>query len=422
MARRTALRLLLSLILAAAAAGSVSAQAFGRLVLIVENPDGDRLEGVKVTAVCAEIPSFHDEQVTDQKGRANFSFADATQVYTFRFEAEGYQSLEAQLKPPLRTSKRQTITLMPTAAPPTAAAPTEEQQRGLTRAQRTFNEGVKAWQDGDPAAAEAKLREALEMDGKLAVAYSALASIYLEREDYEKALEAAQGYLELEPDNPRGLRLLYQAHLGLGHEKEAEAALEALSSLGQEGDAAALIYNEGVAALKAGDKATAKQRFAQAVEAQPDLAPAWNALAILQFNDGEYAAAAAAAERFLALEAGDLQAMRIRYDAYRLLGDTARAEEAFADLAGSDPKVVGQWFFDAGVELFDSGDPQAAAGQFEQALRLDPDNPDAHFRLALCYVNVDEPAKAREHFTRFLELAPEHPEAATAQQMLAYLE
>jgi Tfp pilus assembly protein PilF len=42
--------------------------------------------------------------------------------------------------------------------------------------------------------------------------------------------------------------------------------------------------------------------------------------------------------------------------------------------------------------------------------------------LGLCYVNSGDNAKAKEHFSRFLELAPDDPDAGTAAEMVQYLE
>ncbi len=41
--------------------------------------------------------------------------------------------------------------------------------------------------------------------------------------------------------------------------------------------------------------------------------------------------------------------------------------------------------------------------------------------LGLCYVGEDNKEKAKEHLGKFLELAPNDPDAGTAQEMLKYL-
>ena len=40
--------------------------------------------------------------------------------------------------------------------------------------------------------------------------------------------------------------------------------------------------------------------------------------------------------------------------------------------------------------------------------------------LGLVYVNTGDSAKAKEHLQKFIDLAPDDPEVATAKQMLDY--
>ena len=58
---------------------------------------------------------------------------------------------------------------------------------------------------------------------------------------------------------------------------------------------------------------------------------------------------------------------------------------------------------------------------YEKALELEPEMARAHYRLGLAYLSAGELERARNHLTRFIELQPEDPEAATAREMLGYL-
>ena len=75
--------------------GLAFAERRGRLVGKVHDPDGTPIEGVVVTATSPQIPSFKDVQTTDKKGvfTMDFNFIDVTVRY--RFEKDGYQSMEA---------------------------------------------------------------------------------------------------------------------------------------------------------------------------------------------------------------------------------------------------------------------------------------------------------------------------------------
>jgi tetratricopeptide (TPR) repeat protein len=148
-----------------------------------------------------------------------------------------------------------------------------------------------------------------------------------------------------------------------------------------------------------------------------------SALALVYYEDGSYAEAAEVAERFLAAGGdgkNDQKMLRLRWESYRAQGDTAKEKEAFDALAAADPKVLVDELFAAGAKLFDAGHADAAGESFEKVLAIDPDHARAHYQLALCLVSSDA-AAAIEHLERFLELAPDDPEAPGAEEMLGYL-
>ena len=81
-----------------------------------------------------------------------------------------------------------------------------EVKRSYTPAQLVFNSGVESYQAGDLDTAKSKFLEALDMDPTLVAAHSALATIYIENEQYQEALESAQALAAAEPENPRAYR------------------------------------------------------------------------------------------------------------------------------------------------------------------------------------------------------------------------
>lgn len=398
-------------------AGPVDAQTFGRVKFIVTGAENEPVQGVQITVTSPELGKFEKKLKTNKKGEAILSVVDATKIYHFAIDHEG-ASIEGDLKPEIRQTIEQEISLgsgMVAAAPPPEAR--------LTPAEAAFNAGVEAVKNEDIPTAKAKFLEAIALDDELAEPHHALASLYLEEADYESAARHGARLAELEPDNTRAWRILHEAHTELGNGKEAKEALQQLTQLGAGGDTAAVVYNEGVAALKVGDSEGAKANFLRALEIQEDLIPAMSALALVYFQEGSYAEAAEIAERFLAAGGdgqNDQKMLRLRWESYRALGDTAKEKEAFDALAASDPKVLVNELFNAGAKLFESGEVERAREHFEKVLALDPDYPRGHYQLALCLVSTDA-AAARQHLERFLELAPDDPEAPAAKEMLIYL-
>ena len=227
--------------------------------------------------------------------------------------------------------------------------------------------------------------------------------------------------MELEPGNPTGFFMLYDAHTALGNHEEADAALKALKEADKGGDTVALIYNAGVAAVKVGNYVTAKARFLEALELDSTLKEAVSALAVIFHREENHQKAVEYAEKHLAVEPGHPRSLRIRWDGYRGLGDEAEAAAAFKELAAADPKVLAVELYNKGNDLFESGDTAGAIAEFERVIEIDPENALAHYRLGVCHVGKGDADQAREHLQKFIDMAPENPEVATAKDMLTYL-
>ena len=192
-------------------------------------------------------------------------------------------------------------------------------------------------------------------------------------------------------------------------------------------DKAILAYNEGVTALRNGDLAGAVPKFEQAASLNPELPEAHAVLAEVLLELKRYGDAVAAADRYLALKPGDERGLRVRYDALKAAGDTAKAKEALDALVKADAKDP-----ETAVRLFNEGAERTRAGQydeaavfFERAVQIAPDDPKfakAHYVLGISYAKDDaKKAQAKEHLQKFLQMTPDDPDAATAKLMLEYL-
>lgn len=413
---------LIAIALMLATAATLHAQAFGRVVLVIVDETGEPIQDVQVTVTSEEITNFKEVRKTNKKGKVSFGITDATRTYEFLVEKEGYPPMKRPVKPKVKDTTNMQITFAKTVAQqqnPNASA--ADAPRVFTPAERTFNEGVELLQTSDFDGAKAKFIEALEKNPNMGLAHSALAGVYLQQENYEQALASVDQFLASEPESSRGIRFRYEALKGLGRAEEADEMLKKLKKLDKGGDTAKMIFNEGVAASKVGDFTNAKARFQEALDLDPTIIQAVGALAIIHFNEGDYANAVAMAEKQLVSQPDNLKAMRIRYDSYRALGDKEKAQEAMQALAGNDPSVLVAEFFNRGVKLFEGGDTDGAIESFQQVLDFDENHADSHYRLGICFVGKGDNAAAKTHLQKFLELAPNHAEASVAKDMLSFL-
>lgn len=182
------------------------------------------------------------------------------------------------------------------------------------------------------------------------------------------------------------------------------------------------LFNEGNAAAREGDYVVAQAKYREALEQDPHLAAARAALATVLLLEREYADAARQTEEGLALEPENQKLLTLRYKAYQALGDKAKAAEALAELETADPEQAAAGFYQQGVGHYEGGRMAAAAETFEKVLATDSGHAKAHYFLGLCRINLGDSAAAKEHLATFLALAPEDPEAASARDMLKFLE
>lgn len=413
----TAKSLIFLLLLAGFCAGPVLAQAPARVTVVIKDELADTPIDQATVEISLKSINFKDTRKTNKKGQATFTVQDAGPSYDVVIEAEGYNPANSSLKAVFGKSTMITFTLIKLNATPVATGVAAK----LTPAQEVFNAGVLEQQAGNVAAAKEKFLQAVGLDPQLNDGYSALAGIYLNEGNAQKALESALVVTQTDPSNSRAVRMLYEAQKMLGLSEEAKLTLEKISELEKGGDAYALFYNEGADAARVGDFKVARERLEKALELKPDLIQATNTLMVVYINMKDYAKAAAAAEGVLALRPDDLVAKRIRWDAYNRMGDAAKAQEAFTVLAAADPKVLIKELFTEAEKQFNNGKSEEALAKLTQILAIDANHPRSHYLTGLCYVNLGQNAKAKEHLQKFLEIAPNDQNAKTAKEMVGFL-
>ncbi len=402
-------------------AASVSAQSVSRVGFTVKDEADNPLPDVKISATHPHT-GLVIEGTTNKKGKTTLVFRDSSLAYALSLSLEGYDPASTSLKPTVGAVSYQTYTLYKTntrKSVPSGEGGTREIP--LTPAQETFNEGVTALKAEDLATAKASFLKAYEMDPELYQAHSALAAIYLDEKDFQNAKASAEFVIAKEPGNGRAYRMLYEALSGLGDQEAADEVFEKISQLESSADAVPLIYNEGAEAMRMGDLERARERLEKAYSLDPELNQAVRLLALVYLDSQEFQKAAEFAEKVIAVDPEDLTMKKVRLDAYRGLGDTAKADEAFQAVADADPTAMISGLFKGGQEQFNGGDMDSAVSSFKQILDIDPDHGMTHYLLGLCYVNMGKNADAKSHFERFIALMPDHENAATAKEMMSFL-
>jgi len=155
---------------------------------------------------------------------------------------------------------------------------------------------------------------------------------------------------------------------------------------------AATAYQEAVAAFEAKDWAMAETKIEEALEHDPELRQAWEALSVVELEQGHYGEATVAAEKAIEMGSTDVAIFRTRWEAYRLSGDEAMTAEAQADLEkfgllAEEAKRI----YNEGIALLKVDDKEGAFVKFEQALDADPNLEPALFAVASTGFEIGKP-------------------------------
>ncbi|MCH7664560.1 MAG: tetratricopeptide repeat protein [Acidobacteria bacterium] len=176
------------------------------------------------------------------------------------------------------------------------------------------------------------------------------------------------------------------------------------------------LYNAGATASNEGDRATAIEKFREAIEVDPGFVPGHQALLGLYIQARDHTNALAVAEKLLDLAPTDTTALGARYDA---LVELQRSEEAEAALEGMILSAPGPA---AAIRLFNRGATSLRESKVEEAipdlkraLAMDPNLAVARSALAKVYLNRKEYRLAADN-ARIL--SDSNPEDAVALSIL----
>lgn len=395
------------------------AEGEGRLLGKVLGPDGKGLPEVIVTVTEASHPKYKDVQTSDKRGMFTVDLPHLDVTYHYRFDKPGFQSMEVNQEWLVNGSEYYEWTMRPgESAPVTEGLPAASSSAPAIQA---YNEGVKASQAKDNATAAAKFKEAVGYDPKLRQAWESLATAEMALGQNQDVVTAAEKAIALGSTDKAVMEARWQAYRNLKDDAKAAEALKDLEKAGQATEEAKKVHNEGVALMRAGDNAGAFAKFQEALKIDPNLQPSLVGLAEAGLKSGHNAEAEAAAETILKTDPTNEQAIRLRYNAALAMGDKTKLSDALVGLAAVEPAVARNGLLKLAFDAYDANDMALARARFDTVLQVDPNYPPAHYYLGVIEVGEGATAEARKHLERFLQLAPNDPEANSARDMLKYL-
>ncbi|HKF42192.1 MAG TPA: tetratricopeptide repeat protein [Thermoanaerobaculia bacterium] len=183
---------------------------------------------------------------------------------------------------------------------------------------------------------------------------------------------------------------------------------------------ATIAYNEAVDALNAGNKSVGEAKLKEAVAKNPDLPQAWNALAVVAYENKDWAHALEYGQKAVDLDPSMTQLYGMLTDAAEKGGDKKAAAEwrkKYEEVNADSPDIL----YNKGVEAYNKGKMKDAEAALSKALEAKPDHAMGHYLLGMVYFNQNKKAPAKEHFEKYLQLDPNGKEASTVKELLPLL-
>lgn len=178
--------------------------------------------------------------------------------------------------------------------------------------------------------------------------------------------------------------------------------------------------NEGRELLNDGKRAEAREKFAAAVAAKPDLQPAWQQLAFMDLQDGKSAEALKEAEKCLELAPNYAPCLAVAVNSAQATGNKELYEKYLAAYKLANPSDPAMMFNDV-IPLLNQGDYAKAEPLLKDILNVDPDYPEALYQMGIIYVNKGDYPTAMKYLEHFVKVAPDDKDAGTAKGMIDWL-
>jgi tetratricopeptide (TPR) repeat protein len=370
---------------------------------------GKPVEGATVMLIHADDPSVKVSATTEKGGK-----------YTLVTSKAGNYRLRAE-KHGLGPGERPAVAEMGMLYKDADLQLGDEANFKANQAVEAFNEGVKALQAKKPEEAIGHFQKAAEANPQLAQAHYAMAAALHGLQRWQEAATALDKYRALAPtdDRPEMHSLAFELYFESGQDDKARAELAKITDATLKAQLAPRVYNSGVQKHKANDLDGAIARFLLATEIDPSFAQAYQNVAAIEFNRQNFKGALTHLDKLLAANPESVEGLRMRFFSLRSLNDD-RQKSALAAYLAKAPKA-GEEIAKIAGEEFDAGQAATATKTLEALIEVKPDVAVAHYHLGRAFASKGANATAKTHLQHFVEMAPNHPDAKAAKEMLAAL-
>ncbi len=213
-----------------------------------------------------------------------------------------------------------------------------------------------------------------------------------------------------------------QVQVGIGTAPELNFTLApAAKGMSEEEAAFRKLFDEGVQALGAKNFDAALGKFNEAIGMNADCYACYMNVGSVHHEKKEVDKAEAAYKKAAELRPDDAKPVSALADLYNSAGrrdEAAAMATKAASMGAASGGGSAQDSYNQGVILWNAGKIAEAKTQFEAAIKVDPNYPDANYWVGMANLNGGNMTEAAKYFENYLKLAPDGALAAQAKGIL----
>lgn len=179
-------------------------------------------------------------------------------------------------------------------------------------------------------------------------------------------------------------------------------------------------YGEAQKLLEEGKSAEARARLEDALEAMPDLLEALELMAGIDYDSGDAELALRTARRCLEEDDESQKCLAVASNAAGMVGDEEAQAAYLAQYQGLNPDDPATLFNQA-AGFLNKMDDESARPLLEECLVVDPEFAKCLFEYGMLLLRTGDLEGAKAQFEKYLEVAPDGPDATTAAETIKYL-
>ena len=198
-----------------------------------------------------------------------------------------------------------------------------------------------------------------------------------------------------------------------------EAMKEAESTLTGK-DKAVLLFNQAVPLMKEGKDVEAIPKLKEAIELDPELAPALFHAGRIELKNNNLEDAEKYLLKALQVDVEMNSAYSMLSELYKRKGDTENYQKYLKEAESRGSVSAGEYYNQA-AEAINAGDDAKAKSLLEKAIKANPKFADSYYQLGMCFMRSGGYAESIENLQKYLEIEPTGKHAEECKQFITAL-